>query len=337
MKKLTAHFFFIITLLALFLLFPFNLVHAEVSITNLGTLGGSYGVARGINDNGQVTGVGSQSDETVSGFLWFNGAMTDLAAAAPWEINSNGYITGQNNDYGGFVWHNGTLTTIDGNILGGNYSALLDINSNNKAMGIANNGNGEYHAFTWDNGTVTDLGIAESLSGIDGGINNNDEVIAGHTLWHNGQTTDIGFAGFKINNNGYIVGEGSKIWHNGTITQMTSSLSGFTIASGNNINDKNQVVGVGLTSDGKWHGYIWKNGVTTVLGTLGGNYSDAYDINENGQIVGTATDAIGNYHPVMWTLPTLPQTKQDCKKDNWNEFSNSFKNQGDCIKSLNIH
>jgi probable HAF family extracellular repeat protein len=133
------------SLLATLFIFPLSLVYAQVPITDLGSLGGNYGVARGINDNGQVVGAGSLSNEGGTGFLWNNGSMTDLTsgAAAPWEINNSGYITGQDNGDGGFIWHNGIVTTIDSNILGGNYAVALDINSNNKVMGVGNNGNGE--------------------------------------------------------------------------------------------------------------------------------------------------------------------------------------------------
>jgi probable HAF family extracellular repeat protein len=169
---------------------------------------------------------------------------------------------------------------------------------------------------------------------VKGGINDLGHLDAGHTYWDGSHTSDIGIAGFDINNSDKIVGAGQMLWDHGTPTDMNIGNPGFTIAAGNAINDKNQVVGVGQTSDGQWRGFVWENGITTVLGMLGGNYSDAYDINNSGQVVGTATDSSGNYHPVIWTLPSGRKIKYDCKQEGWRVFLNLFKNQGQCIKAV---
>ncbi|MGM9486706.1 hypothetical protein [Ideonella sp. YS5] len=64
---------------------------------------------------------------------------------------------------------------------------------------------------------------------------------------------------------------------------------GCSLASwANDINDKGQVVGLGLTADGWARGALWEEGVIQKLPTLGGDVSEAYAINDHGVIVGRA-------------------------------------------------
>jgi probable HAF family extracellular repeat protein len=77
-------------------------VSEEYSIADLGTLGGTFSEARGINSRGQVVGY----SETIAGqfssiraFLWEKGEMIDLGSVSggrsfAFDINSRGQIVG---------------------------------------------------------------------------------------------------------------------------------------------------------------------------------------------------------------------------------------------------
>jgi len=51
------------------------------SIVHLGTFGGIWSVARGINDHGHVVGDSPLESGLSQAFLWKNGTMTDLGVA----------------------------------------------------------------------------------------------------------------------------------------------------------------------------------------------------------------------------------------------------------------
>jgi probable HAF family extracellular repeat protein len=68
------------------------------------------------------------------------------------------------------------------------------------------------------------------------------------------------------------------------------------------VNDRNEVVGGHTVSD-QTHGFVWRDGTVTDLGTLaGGDYSLAEAINRNGDIVGESGSYTGpgGIHAVLW-------------------------------------
>jgi probable HAF family extracellular repeat protein len=115
------------------------------SFTDLGTLGGSWAIAFGINERGQIVGGSFTADGGVHGFLWQNGAMTDLGAFGGISTASQPTLTASCN----LPTHFGTLGTT--------FSLANGINDRGQVVGRSIATNGEDHAFVWSDGVMLDL------------------------------------------------------------------------------------------------------------------------------------------------------------------------------------
>ena len=62
----------------------------------------------------------------------------------------------------------------------------------------------------------------------------------------------------------------------------------------------NTVVGYTAVSNGTYRGFVWRNGQTSLLPTLGGDSCSADDVNARGEIVGLAADASNDNHATLW-------------------------------------
>jgi probable HAF family extracellular repeat protein len=82
-------------------------------------------------------------------------------------------------------------------------------------------------------------------------------------------------------------------------------ISGEAQTTATSINTAGQVVGYWFRDDDVFRGFIWKDGFTTNLGTLGGSDSRATDINEAGQVVGFSQNAAGRTRAFRWMNGTM--------------------------------
>jgi probable HAF family extracellular repeat protein len=214
---------------------------------DLGTLGGSWSEAFGINDAGTVIG-GSAIDSSYNehAFLYRNGTMTDInpvgsTISVASAISNSGVTVGLGyfgvSGVHAVIWRNGDVRVLG--TLGGSGSEAFGVNERGDVVGGANlPGDTSAHAFLYRNGHMLDLG---SLGGVDGisdarAINNRGQVVGEsgtgpgkselHAfLWNGGEMLDLndlipGDSGWRltwatgINDRGQITGFG---YHNGLV------------------------------------------------------------------------------------------------------------------------
>ncbi len=282
------------------------------AVTDLGTLGGSFGVALGNNNKGLVTGLSSlPGDQNAHAFLWRKGVMTDLGtlggpdslpAFAP--PNERGEVGGgaetstpdpNGEDVCGFgthliclpfVWRDGVMTALP--TLGGNNGFANQVNNRGLVAGVAESSTpvppcvqGLAAPVIWEKGVIQELPtFPGDLAGVALAIN------------EEGQT-----AGFTASCTGGR--------QNGIMTDLGTLPGDFgSVALG--INNKGQVVGDSANEGGE-HPFLWQNGVMTDLNILipaGSSLFliDANGINSRGEIAGLAFDTnTGELHGYLAT------------------------------------
>jgi probable HAF family extracellular repeat protein len=250
------------------------------TVTDLGSLGGGYSYAYGINNRAQVVGVSSGVAQT-DAFLYSNGKMTDLGTlggtySQAFGINDRGQVVGYSNTAGdteqdAFLWQKGTMTDLG--TLGGTYSQAVGINNRGQVVGVsAPTGDSALHAFLWQNGTMTDLGTLGGTESQAFGINNRGQVVGVATT--PGDTRDTQAHAF--------------LWQKGTMNDLGTL--GGTYSEADGINNNGQVVGRANTpGNTQQHAFLWQKGTMNDLGTLGGTFSYAVAINASGTVIGAST------------------------------------------------
>ena len=254
------------------------------TVTDLGTLGGTYSYGYGVNNAGVVTGGAATPTQTgglaQTAFLWYRGSITDLGTlggpACPTcnsetsPPNARGEVpifsdTGKedpnNEDFCSFgthlqclgaIWQNGILTALP-TLVGGNNDSAFDINNQGEVVGWSENGTPDS---TCSPSTPFQVLRYEAVIWGPNGEIRELPLLGGDT---------VGFA-FGINDNGQIVGS-SGLCSNTTLPPI--------VPAGQ-------------------HAVLWsKDGSATDLGNLGGSPQDnvATSINNRGEVVG-ASDVI---------------------------------------------
>jgi probable HAF family extracellular repeat protein len=287
------------------------------TMIRLGNLGGQQNVANGINDRGQVGGMGSN---TVPDPFSFFGVL----------FGSNG--SGLTQDRA-FVWERGVMRDIG--TLGGPDAAVLDM-SNAGAVGFSYtnsipnpSGIPTIDPFLWVNGRMIDLGTLGGTLGSPEWINNRGQVVGESNLagdlvthpflWDHGVLIDLGTLGgdsgmaFFINDAGTIVGQadlpGSTVhhgflWKRGVMSDL-GTIGSDPCSIATHINGREQVVGRTTNCHGHaFRAFLWENGQIVDLNSLVNPPSDAqvFDpsyINERGEITGNARLPNGDMHAVV--------------------------------------
>jgi probable HAF family extracellular repeat protein len=287
-------------------------------VKDIGTLGGTVGQGRGINNKDWITGLALlPHNMAFRAFLRKKGRNIDLGTLGGpnsttfYKPTEQGEVAGaaetSNPDPLGedfcffgthliclaFVWQNGTMTALP--TLGGNNGTANYINNHSQVAGLAENttldstcSNSEYQAepVIWNKGVAQQL---RTVSGDPDGFVNviNDEGVA------------VGGSGDCATSGAFSLH--ALLWQNGSPTDL-GSLGGTLFSNAIDVNEQGQVVGASdLAGDTNFwaflspntHAFSWHNGAIKDLSTLPGDpTSIAFGINNKGQIVGSGSRAI---------------------------------------------
>jgi probable HAF family extracellular repeat protein len=269
------------------------------NVTDVGTLGGTFSFATGVNSAGIVGGQATLPGDTAAHpFRWQDGAIADLGTfggtngESSW-INQRGqqvggaYLPGDTARHA-FLWTDGVMADLG--TLGGTNSFGVGINSQGQVAGFSDlAGDVASHAFLWINGVMTDLGTLPGGANSQAiNIDDRDRAVGESDI-----TTipdpSLGFPPFH-----------ATLWVNGVPNDLGTLGGKLSVAiQGNN---QGRVVGASdLSGDTESHGFLWENGVMQDLGTFPGDPDSSADsINNRGQIVGNSGTFIQALRAVIW-------------------------------------
>ncbi len=253
----------------------------QYTITDLGTLGGTFTFAHAINDKGQVTGESATSGYSQSrAFLWQNGVMSQIGSpdtnnSGGHAINDLGHVIGNDTKRGlhGFSSINGVTSVI------GSYGT--------SARGVNNAGTivgkrdifdpYRTRAFSYSGGVMTNIGTLGGDDSEANAISESGDIV--------GQADTLG-----------NLGRHAFLYRNGTMTDLGvlggSESTAFAVNSSGMVVGESQVTGRMYSDPYDREAFVYSNGVMRGLGTLGDSnpfgpsYSTARGLNDAGWIVG---------------------------------------------------
>jgi len=270
---------------------------ASYTITDLGTLGGSYTTsgAKAINASGEITG---WAEDPATGnsvvMKWSAGVMTNLGtlggnSGVGLGIDAKGDIAGYSTNattYRAFLYTGKKLKNIGD--LGGGYADAYAINRAGDIAGSSPGANGNVDPFLYrrKDRTMIDLGNLGSVTP--------SEWNAALGINDHGELTGISWDGDVFL---------AFLWKNGKMKSL-GTLGGL-YSEGYAINNNAQVTGVAYTARGEAHAFLWSAGAMTDLGLIPGSvYTWGRGINASGEVVGYA-EMDNGYHAFVYTSGTL--------------------------------
>lgn len=256
---------------------------------DLGTLDGrGTGTALALNDKGEVVG---ECETFLRGgqtraFIWRRGVLTDLGGVGDrvaLGINNRSQVIGSRYTSGGprgFLWRRGALTDLG--TLGGDESAVSDINDRGQIVGSSTTATGSRRAFLWQRGRMVNLGTLPG--GTDSAavaVNERGQIV--------GWSTTAGGANHAV------------LWQRGVLTDLgVLSRGGGSVAA--DINERGRVVGSSWDANGSRHRvFIWQRGRMIPVGTSAQGLSEVLAVNDKGLMAGWTTGT-GPDHATVWQV-----------------------------------
>jgi probable HAF family extracellular repeat protein len=267
------------------------------TVTDLGTLGGSFGQANSVNVYARVAGVATTTNDAAAhAFTWSKKkGMLDLGTlpggfnSTAQGINGFGEVVGSS-DFDdpvnglvtrAFLYTNGQMQDLG--TIGGSAANANGINPEGQVVGASFvTGDTADHAVLWDGGQPTDLGTLGGTNSQAFAINSEGEQIVGSSDTVTGATDAV-------------------LWDSEDGLLDLGTLGGLS-AQANAINDSGTVVGFSsLSGELVTDAFVYSNEKMLDIGGLGGSFASATGVNDRGNVVGFSnTTGDADVHAFIW-------------------------------------